>query len=99
MTRCCKLGYTPRGKSYSDYEELNHKRIAFPLWRVSLQRIDRILISYYVNKNDGKVSRVCKILFDFRQQELGFTMGTLLAIKEIVQYSPKPEMGTRSPSA
>lgn len=30
------LGHIPRGKGYSDYEKLSHKRIAFSLWHLSL---------------------------------------------------------------
>jgi len=46
-----QIGYIPRGKSYDDYEKLNHKRIAFPLWRMSPRRTLMKILFYYILLN------------------------------------------------
>lgn len=33
------FGHIPRGKGYSDYEKLSHKRIAFSLWHLLLSSL------------------------------------------------------------
>jgi len=46
-----QIGYIPRGKSYDDYEKLNHKRIAFPLWHMSPRRTLIKTLFYYILLN------------------------------------------------